>query len=66
MTERCAAARSGPEPGLCGTCRHSRLIESKRGSVFRLCERSKTDLSFPRYPALPVLLCVGYEPFRRA
>jgi hypothetical protein len=51
-----------PEPGLCGTCRHSRRVETARGSVFRLCERSVTDARFPRYPALPVLRCPGFEP----
>jgi hypothetical protein len=45
-------------------CRHARLIESKRGSVFRLCERSATDPTYPRYPALPVVRCAGYEPSR--
>jgi hypothetical protein len=54
--------RSGPDPGLCGSCRHSRLIETRTGSVFRLCERSVTDPAYPRYPALPVLRCAGFEP----
>ena len=48
--------------GLCGTCRHARLITTARGSRFLLCERSKTDRRFPRYPQLPVLACTGYEP----
>jgi hypothetical protein len=61
MTDRGETPRPGPQPGLCGTCRHSRLIESKRGSIFRLCQRSATDPSFPRYPALPVLRCAGYD-----
>jgi hypothetical protein len=26
-----------------------------------MCELSKTDASFPRYPRLPVLRCRGYE-----
>jgi hypothetical protein len=29
-----------------------------------MCERSKTDERFPKYPRLPVLECFGYE--RRA
>ncbi len=53
---------TGPPPGLCGACRHSRVIRSARGSIFRLCERSTTDPRFPRYPNLPVLDCVGFEP----
>jgi hypothetical protein len=51
-----------PAPGLCGACRHSRVIETARGSTFRLCERSTTDPRFPRYPSLPVLECAGFEP----
>ena len=30
-------------------------------STFWMCERSKTDRSFPQYPRLPVLRCRGYE-----
>jgi hypothetical protein len=36
-------------------------MESDRGSVFLLCEKSLSDLSFPKYPRLPVLACRGYE-----
>jgi hypothetical protein len=52
----------GPPPGLCGACRHSRLVRSDRGSTFRLCRLSATDPRFPRYPALPVIRCDGFEP----
>jgi hypothetical protein len=48
--------------GLCDRCRHQRLVPNTRGSVFSLCERSRTDPSYPRYPRLPVLSCAGYEP----
>ena len=48
-----------PPPGLCGVCRHSRVIQTARGSTFRLCERSTTDPRFPRYPNLPVLRVRG-------
>lgn len=47
--------------GLCADCRFMRLMESDRGSTFYLCERSATDASFPKYPRLPVLRCMGYE-----
>ncbi len=47
--------------GLCANCRFMRRIESDRGSIFYLCERSATDASFPKYPRLPVLQCAGYE-----
>ena len=47
--------------GLCDTCRHQKLIRNTRGSSFSLCERSKTDERFPKYPRLPVERCPGYE-----
>ena len=61
MTDRPSDARPGPPPGLCGACRHSRVVRTSRGSVFRLCERSAMDVRFPRYPALPVIACPGFE-----
>lgn len=48
--------------GLCEDCRHARKIESSRGSVFLLCELSRTDPRFAKYPRLPVLNCAGYTP----
>ena len=56
---------TGAPPGLCGLCRHSRVVQTARGSIFRLCERSTTDPRFPRYPNLPVLSCAGFEPIER-
>lgn len=47
--------------GLCGGCVNARRVESRRGSVFLLCELSKKDPRFPKYPALPVVRCPGYE-----
>jgi hypothetical protein len=46
--------------GLCDTCVHQKLVKNTRGSTFSMCERSKTDESFPKYPRLPVLACRGY------
>ena len=51
----------GQSVGLCATCTHSRRITSDRGSIFYLCELSKTDPRFPKYPRLPVLSCSGYD-----
>ncbi|HET7446139.1 MAG TPA: hypothetical protein VFJ57_15940 [Solirubrobacterales bacterium] len=51
-----------PENGLCDRCRHQRLVGNTRGSVFSLCERSRTDPEYPRYPRIPVLACPGFEP----
>ena len=48
--------------GLCSRCQHTRLVESSKGATFLLCELSKTDPRFPKYPRLPVLACSGYEP----
>jgi hypothetical protein len=36
-------------------------VGNTRGSRFSLCERSKTDPSFAKYPRLPVLECRGFE-----
>ncbi|MGN6373478.1 MAG: hypothetical protein ACTHM1_10905 [Solirubrobacteraceae bacterium] len=52
---------AGPPAGLCETCAHRREVRNTRGSVFSLCERSRTDPAYPRYPRLPVLECQGYE-----
>lgn len=53
-------------PGLCADCMHARVIENRRGSRFHLCERSRTQPEYPRYPRLPVLRCAGHEPGPRA
>jgi len=50
-----------PHIGLCVTCKHSQRIESSKGSVFLLCELSKSDPRFPKYPRLPMLSCSGYQ-----
>jgi len=47
--------------GLCDSCAHQRLVRNTRGSAFSLCERSRTDRAYPRYPRLPVLECRGFE-----
>jgi hypothetical protein len=52
---------TAPPAGLCDSCRHQRVVGNTRGSRFSLCERSKTDPSFPKYPRLPVLECRGFE-----
>jgi hypothetical protein len=47
--------------GLCDTCVHQRVVRTTRGSSFSLCERSRTQPEYPRYPRLPVVACPGYE-----
>lgn len=52
---------AAPHPGLCADCVFHRVIASARGSRFWLCQRSRFDMRFPRYPPLPVLACTGYR-----
>jgi hypothetical protein len=52
------------QAGLCDRCTHQKLIGNTRGSTFSLCEKSKTDPRFPKYPRLPVARCAGFEPRR--
>ncbi len=47
--------------GLCAHCIHQKVIRNTRGSTFSLCERSKADPRFPKYPRLPVVRCAGFE-----
>jgi hypothetical protein len=48
--------------GLCDKCVHQRLVSNTRGSQFSLCERSRREPDYPRYPRLPVTSCRGFEP----
>jgi hypothetical protein len=50
-----------PSAGLCDNCSHQRLVRNTRGSSFSLCERSRTDSAYPKYPRLPVRECAGWE-----
>lgn len=60
--ERGAVSERETAPaGLCADCANARRIESSRGSQFVLCELSRTDSQFPKYPRLPVLGCAGYK-----
>ena len=47
--------------GLCETCRFHTLVTTKQKNTFHLCEKSKSDSSFSKYPRLPVLNCRGYQ-----
>jgi hypothetical protein len=51
-----------PDGGLCETCVHQRLVRTTRGSEFSLCDRSRTQPEYARYPPLPVTRCPGHEP----
>jgi uncharacterized protein (TIGR00290 family) len=50
------------DPGLCGTCQNGRIVRSDRGSVFHRCLLADKDDHFAKYPRLPVVRCVGWEP----
>jgi propionyl-CoA synthetase len=52
----------GADPGLCAACRHAKLNETRRGTVYLRCTRAAWDASLPRYPRLPVTDCAGFEP----
>jgi len=58
--ERRLLAGSTAPAGLCATCEHLRVLASAR-SVFARCGLAETDPRFPRYPALPVVRCLGYR-----
>ena len=46
--------------GLCAACASVRMVRSAKGSVFFLCEKSKDDVRYTRYPRLPILECPGF------
>jgi aminoglycoside 2'-N-acetyltransferase I len=46
----------------CETCARMREVLTPRGSRFLLCELSRTDPSFPKYPPQPVMQCSGWRP----
>ena len=51
-----------PRAGLCNRCRWQRVVRTTRGSAFSLCERSRQEPGYPRYPRIPVERCPGFEP----
>jgi hypothetical protein len=62
MNDRLGCGQPPSSAGLCAGCIHARAVATPRGSLFVLCQRSKTDRRFPRYPTLPVVVCAGYTP----
>jgi REP element-mobilizing transposase RayT len=49
-----------PDVGLCFHCAHAQIVQSGRRSRFWLCELSRLDLPYAKYPRLPVLRCRGF------
>ncbi len=46
---------------LCSRCRHVRIVRTPKGSQFLLCERSRTETRYVKYPPQPVLTCPGFR-----
>lgn len=47
---------------LCETCVSMREVITPKGSRFLLCQLSRTDPAYPKYPPQPVVRCDGYQP----
>jgi hypothetical protein len=62
MNDRAKRGQPFVGAGLCASCRHAREIVSARGSRFLLCDLSRVNPRFPKYPPLPVVACDGYAP----
>lgn len=54
------SAPYAPPAGLCESCANVRIVDTRKGSRFFLCQLSDVDPRFPRYPRTPVLQCIGY------
>ncbi len=61
MDDSAGSGQASDRGGLCARCAHVRLVPGRGAAVFYLCERSFEDPAYPRYPAIPVLACRGYE-----
>jgi len=45
---------------LCQSGSFANEIVSGKGSRFLLCQKSRSDLRFPKYPRQPVVACDGF------
>ncbi len=48
------------EHGLCPRCRHVKVLENDRGSVFLRCGASGPETGLPKYPPQPVVACPSF------
>ena len=48
-------------PSLCETCAWMREVVTPKGSRFLLCQLSKTDPAYSKYPPQPVVRGGGYR-----
>ncbi len=46
---------------LCEMCAWMREVVTPKVSRFLLCQLSKTDTAYPKYPPQPVVRCDGYR-----
>jgi hypothetical protein len=51
-----------PPAGLCESCANVRIVDTRKGSRFFMCQLSEVDPRFSKYPRTPVLQCIGYTP----
>ena len=51
-----------PPAGLCESCANVRVVDTRKGSRFYMCQLSDVDPRFSKYPRTPVLRCIGYAP----
>jgi hypothetical protein len=56
------SAPYAPAAGLCERCANVRVVDTRKGSRFYMCQLSEVDPRFPKYPRTPVLQCIGYTP----
>jgi hypothetical protein len=49
-------------PSLCETCASMQEVFTPKGSRFLLCQLSRVDPAFSKYPPQPVVRCEGYRP----
>jgi len=47
---------------LCESCRHMKPIVTPKRSRFLLCQLSKVNDRYAKYPPQPVVRCAGHEP----
>jgi hypothetical protein len=46
---------------LCETCARMREVVTPKGSRFLLCELSRTNADYAKYPPQPIVRCSGYQ-----
>ena len=46
---------------LCETCTWMWEVNTPKGARFLLCQLSKTDPAYPKYPPQHVVRCEGYQ-----